>query len=162
MKIAIISDTHFGVRNDSPIFLNYSLDYFENIFFPYLQENNIQNVIHMGDLLDRRKYVNFNTLGQVRTRFMNKFDEYGITLHITLGNHDVFYKNSNHVNSIKELFSSSQSHFTINPSVSIDVSVKLTASGAKLLLLSTTKEACGGLLAGGAKTSIDKDFCEDF
>lgn len=105
MKIAIISDTHFGVRNDSPIFLNYSLDYFENIFFPYLQENNIQNVIHMGDLLDRRKYVNFNTLAQVRTRFMNKFDEYGITLHITLGNHDVFYKNSNHVNSIKELFS---------------------------------------------------------
>ena len=63
---------------------------------------------------------------------------------------------------MKELFSSSQSHFTINPSESVDVSVKLTASGAKLLLLSTTKEACGGLLAGGAKTSIDKDFCEDF
>lgn len=105
MKIAIISDTHFGVRNDSPIFLNYSLDYFENIFFPYLKENNIKQVIHMGDLLDRRKYINFNTLGQVRTRFMNKFDEYDIKLHITLGNHDVYFKNSNEVNSIKELFS---------------------------------------------------------
>ena len=113
MRIAIISDTHFGIRNDSPIFLNYSLNYFENVFFPYLIENNIKHVIHMGDLLDRRKYVNFNTLAQVRTKFMNKFDEYGITLHITLGNHDVFFKNSNEINSIKELFSYGYSNIKI-------------------------------------------------
>ena len=67
----------------------------------------------MGDLLDRRKYVNFNTLAQVRTKFMNKFDEYGITLHITLGNHDVFFKNSNEINSIKELFSYGYSNIKI-------------------------------------------------
>ena len=103
----------FGIRNDSPIFLNYSLNYFENVFFPYLIENNIKHVIHMGDLLDRRKYVNFNTLAQVRTKFMNKFDEYGITLHITLGNHDVFFKNSNEINSIKELFSYGYSNIKI-------------------------------------------------
>lgn len=105
MKIAIISDTHFGIRNDSPIFLNYSLSYFEDVFFPYLIENNIKSVIHMGDLLDRRKYVNFNTLSQVRTRFIDRFKQHGIDLHITLGNHDVFFKNSNEINSIKELFS---------------------------------------------------------
>jgi hypothetical protein len=67
----------------------------------------------MGDLLDRRKYVNFNTLAQVRTRFINKFVEHGIDLHITLGNHDVFFKNSNEINSIKELFSVGYSNIHI-------------------------------------------------
>lgn len=105
MKIAIISDTHFGARNDSPIFLNYSLEYFENTFFPYLQENNIQHVIHLGDLFDRRKYINFNTLSSVRTKFIDKFQELNIKLHIILGNHDVYYKNTNYINSVKELFS---------------------------------------------------------
>jgi DNA repair exonuclease SbcCD nuclease subunit len=104
MKIAIISDTHFGARNDSPIFLNYSLEYFENIFFPYLEENNIKEVIHLGDLFDRRKYINFNTLASVRRKFIDKFQELNIKLHIILGNHDVYYKNTNHINSIKELF----------------------------------------------------------
>lgn len=113
MKIAIISDTHFGARNDSPIFLNYSLDYFENIFFPYLLQNDIKNVIHMGDLFDRRKYINFSTLSNVNKRFMSKFEEHGIDFHITLGNHDVFYKNSNQVNSITELFDVGHPHVKI-------------------------------------------------
>lgn len=105
MKIALISDTHFGIRNDSPIFLEYSLEYFEKHFFPYLVENNIKDVIHLGDLFDRRKYINFNTLSQVKKKFIQKFIDHEITLHITLGNHDVFYKNSNEINSIKEIFS---------------------------------------------------------
>ena len=56
MRLAIINDSHFGVRNDSPLFLEYSLKFFESIFFPYLEANGINTVIHMGDLLDRRKY----------------------------------------------------------------------------------------------------------
>ena len=58
------------------------------------------------------------------------------------------------MNSLNILVSNSQSHLIINPSVSMEVSVKFTCNGAKLLLLSTLKEAIGGLLAGGPKTSI--------
>jgi DNA repair exonuclease SbcCD nuclease subunit len=104
MKIAIINDTHFGIRNDSPFFLDQSLDFFEKIFFPYLKENNIKNVIHLGDLLDRRKFVNFNTLSQVRKRFFKPLIDNGIKTHITIGNHDTYYKNTNSLNSINELF----------------------------------------------------------
>jgi DNA repair exonuclease SbcCD nuclease subunit len=104
MKIAIINDTHFGVRNDSPFFLEQSLNFFENTFFPYLKEHNITNVIHLGDLLDRRKFVNFNTLSQVRKRFFKPLIDNNIKTYITIGNHDTYYKNTNSLNSINELF----------------------------------------------------------
>lgn len=105
MKIAVINDTHFGARNDSPLFLEYFMSFFEKQFFPYCKENNITTVLHLGDLLDRRKYVNFNTLSAVRTRFIEWFEKNKIELHCILGNHDTFFKNTNSVNSIKELFS---------------------------------------------------------
>jgi hypothetical protein len=103
VKIAFICDTHFGVRNDSPFFLDNALSFFENQFFPYLKEHNITNVIHLGDFFDRRKYVNFNTLSSVRKRFIRQFEEENINLHITIGNHDTYYRNTNDLNSLKEI-----------------------------------------------------------
>tara|TARA_R100001509_G_scaffold148320_1_gene106060 strand:- start:26149 stop:27204 length:1056 start_codon:yes stop_codon:yes gene_type:complete len=111
MKIALINDTHFGARNDSSIFLNYFLEFFEEQFFPYCIENNIDQVLHLGDLMDRRKFVNFNTLHEVRTRFFNKFKENRINLHCTIGNHDTFYRNTNEINSLKELFDDKNEYF---------------------------------------------------
>lgn len=107
MKIAFLCDTHFGVRNDSPFFLENAIEFFEQQFFPYLEENEITEVIHLGDFFDRRKYVNFNTLSQVRNRILNVFKEKKINLHITIGNHDTYYRNSNDLNSLNELISDS-------------------------------------------------------
>jgi DNA repair exonuclease SbcCD nuclease subunit len=58
----------------------------------------------MGDLLDRRKYVNFNTLSQVKKRFFQPIKDRGITIHCIPGNHDTFWKNTNSLNSLRELF----------------------------------------------------------
>lgn len=113
MKIAFICDTHFGCRNDSPFFLENALSFFENDFFTYLINNKITNVIHLGDFFDRRKYVNFHTLSEVRKRFIEKFEEHGITLHVTIGNHDTYYKNTNSLNSLKELISDKYSKINI-------------------------------------------------
>lgn len=104
MKIALINDTHFGARGDSQLFFDYFMKFFDDVFFPYLEENNIHTIIHAGDLMDRRKYVNFNILNQVRTRFIEKIKDRGINLHCILGNHDVYYRNTNMVNSVRELF----------------------------------------------------------
>ena len=103
MKIAIINDTHWGARSDSQIFLEYFTDFFREQFFPYLKENNINTVLHLGDLMDRRKFVNFNTLNTVRSEFMEPLLREGIVVHCILGNHDTFYKNTNDLNSLKEL-----------------------------------------------------------
>jgi len=105
VKLAIINDTHFGARNDSQIFLDYFLDFFENQFFPYCKENKITDVIHLGDFFDRRKFINFHTLAETKRRFLDRLSEYDITLHCVLGNHDTYYRNTNRLNSIQELLS---------------------------------------------------------
>jgi hypothetical protein len=102
--IAILNDTHFGARNDSPIFLDHFLDLFEKDFFPYLKAHGIGHIVHLGDFLDRRKFVNFHTLNQVRTRFLDPLRDMNVHMDITLGNHDVFFKNTNRLNSVVELF----------------------------------------------------------
>ena len=103
--IAIINDTHFGARNDNPIFLEHFMEFWEQEFFPILEDRGIKRIIHLGDFLDRRKFVNFHTLSQVRTRFLEPIKQMGIQMDITLGNHDVFFKNTNRLNSVNELFS---------------------------------------------------------
>lgn len=113
MKLAIINDTHFGARSDSPVFAEYFFKFFDDVFFPYCEQHGIDTVLHLGDLLDRRKFVNFHTLNQVRTRFMEPLLQRGMTVHCILGNHDVYYKNTNLVNSPKELFGDRYTNFNI-------------------------------------------------
>ena len=104
MKIALLNDTHFGVRNDSPAFLEYQVKFYDEQFFPYLEENNITTLIHLGDVTDRRKFINFKTASVFRQKFFKRLWDMKIDTHIIIGNHDTYYKNTNEVNSVTELF----------------------------------------------------------
>lgn len=99
MKLIILGDTHFGVRGDSLDFHKYYKKFYDKIFFPYLLENKITNVFQLGDLFDRRKFINYNSLFLSKKYFFDRLKENGITLHTLLGNHDIFYKNTLEVNS---------------------------------------------------------------
>lgn len=105
MKAVILNDTHFGYKNDSPLMLEYFLSFFEKQLFPYMKENNIKTIFHLGDLFDRRKYINFKTLNQVQQRFLNPLLEMDVKCNIICGNHDTYYKNTNKINSLDELVS---------------------------------------------------------
>lgn len=99
MKLAILGDTHFGMRADSIEFHKYCQKFYENVFFPYLLENKIDTVFQLGDLFDRRKFINFNSLYLCRKYFFDKLKEYNIKFYTLLGNHDVSYRNTLEVNS---------------------------------------------------------------
>tara|TARA_A200000159_G_scaffold156574_1_gene171703 strand:+ start:905 stop:1951 length:1047 start_codon:yes stop_codon:yes gene_type:complete len=103
MKIALLNDTHFGVRNDSPAFIKYQNKFYDDLFFPYLKENNIKTLIHLGDVVDRRKFINHNTAHNFKKKFWNRLEEEGIDTHIIIGNHDTYYKNTNEVNALQNL-----------------------------------------------------------
>jgi predicted phosphodiesterase len=103
MKIALINDTHWGARNDSPAFIDYFNRFYDEVFFPYLQENNIKTVIHLGDVVDRRKFINHNTAHNFKLKFWNRIDELNLDTHVIIGNHDTYYKNTNEINALQNL-----------------------------------------------------------
>ena len=111
MKLALITDTHFGARNDNSNFNEYFFEFYEKQFFPYLKEHDITDVIHLGDVMDRRKYVSYRIAKDFRERFINQFEN--INFHMLVGNHDTFYKNTNAVNSLQELVDGRYENITV-------------------------------------------------
>ena len=103
MKIALITDTHAGIRNDNPIFHDYSKKFYDDIFFPIVDTHGIKSVIHLGDIVDRRKYINFITLNRLRNDFLEPLLGREMEVHLLAGNHDCTFKNTNEINALREL-----------------------------------------------------------
>jgi len=99
LKVVIITDQHFGARNDSIAFLDFYQKFYDNTFFPTLDASGIDTVLVLGDTFDRRKYVNFYALDRAKKMFFDKLEERGITVYMLAGNHDTYFKNTNEVNS---------------------------------------------------------------
>lgn len=94
MKIALITDLHFGVRNGSTILLDHQRKFYENVFFPYLIDHKIDTVICLGDTFDQRKYTNNFAIDQVKDFFFDQLQILDISLYILVGNHDITFKNT--------------------------------------------------------------------
>ena len=105
MKICLLGDTHFGARNDSPIFHDLFEKFYNDVLFPYLEQHNILHVVQLGDVFDRRKYINFQTLNHCRRYFFEPVNQ-KYTTWMCVGNHDTYYKNTNRVNSLDLLLDS--------------------------------------------------------
>lgn len=100
MKIALITDIHFGARSDSPVFDAFFEKFYKECFFPFLAQNNIDTVIDLGDTFDKRKTISFQTLKNCKRYFFDKLHSNGIALHTIVGNHDTSLKNTNEINSV--------------------------------------------------------------
>jgi len=111
MKVALITDTHWGIRNDSSIMHDHMKRFLDDVFFPYLEREGIHTVIHLGDLVDRRKFVNYMTAKRLRDDFLEPLKQKNIKMHIIAGNHDTYYKNTNGVNALEELIGSSRTPY---------------------------------------------------
>lgn len=99
MKVAIITDTHWGARNDSLAFIDFFDKFYTNIFIPKLVEEKIDTVLMLGDTFDRRKYTNHVSLSHAKRIYFDPLEQLGIKIHMIVGNHDTAYKNTNDVNS---------------------------------------------------------------
>ena len=98
MKIAIITDQHFGARKNSKLFHDYFLRFYDDVFFPTLEKEGITTIIDMGDTFDSRKGIDFAALSWAKNNYFDRLKKY--TIHTIVGNHTAYYKNTNDVNAI--------------------------------------------------------------
>ena len=119
MKIAILNDTHCGIRNSAEIFLNNASDFYSNVFFPECEKQGVKQIVHLGDYYDHRKFVNFKALNHNRKVFLDPMRKAGMQMDIIPGNHDTYYKNTNDLNSLKELlgYYMNEVHIIMEPTV---------------------------------------------
>jgi len=100
MKVAIITDTHYGARKSSSLFHDYFEKFYKEVFFPTLDEQGITTLVHMGDAFDSRKGIDFKALTWAQRVVFDPLKERGIEVHLIVGNHDAYYKNTNSVNGV--------------------------------------------------------------
>ena len=96
MKIGIFTDTHWTARKSSRHLHDYFELFYKNIFFPALEEQGVEIVVHMGDAFDNRKSIDFWGLDWTRRVVLEPLRKYEV--HMIVGNHDIFLRNSTEIN----------------------------------------------------------------
>ncbi len=100
MKVAIITDQHFGARKNSKLFHDYFLKFYNDVFFPTLEKEGITTVVDMGDTFDSRKGIDFSALSWAKNNYYDRLHQMGVKVHTIVGNHTAYYKNTNDVNAV--------------------------------------------------------------
>lgn len=114
MKLAVICDTHAGIKNGSQVFIDYQNKFYADTFFPYLAKHKISKILHLGDFFDNRRYLNVKTINSIRTGFLEKLVEYNLHMDIIPGNHDVAFKNTNDICSLSEILQQYSTNITVH------------------------------------------------
>ena len=95
-RISCLTDTHWTARKSSRHLHDYFELFYKNIFFPALEEQGVEIVVHMGDAFDNRKSIDFWGLDWTRRVVLEPLRKYEV--HMIVGNHDIFLRNSTEIN----------------------------------------------------------------
>ena len=127
MRVAIITDTHYGARKCSKHLHDYFELFYKNVFFPSLEEEGIDTIIHMGDVFDSRKSIDYYSLEWAKRVVFEPMKKYKV--HAITGNHDCYYKNTNEINSPELLLNDYSNIKTYSKATDINI------DGLDILLL---------------------------
>jgi len=116
MKIAFVTDLHFGVKQNSEIFLKNQLDYFYSEFIPEIKSRGIKSVIVGGDVFDSQSFLNIKVMNSVYDLFITLGQAVG-RVDVIVGNHDSYYKNHIEVVSLKLLTGIENVHIHNKPHI---------------------------------------------
>ena len=78
MKILLITDQHFGVRNDNQHFINHYKKFYSEIVIPFIKASGIKQVLCLGDTFDRRRFINFMSLNESKEMWFDPLKDMGI------------------------------------------------------------------------------------
>lgn len=99
VKKIIVTDTHLGYKKANDYYHGVVSMLFQRIT-EYAEDNNIRELIHLGDFFDNRKHLSLKTIHtglKIGDRLNQKFDK----SYLVVGNHDLFYKDQIIPNSLE-------------------------------------------------------------
>lgn len=103
-KFAIITDTHAGVRADADNIAKYQDKFYRDFMFPTCVKLGINHILHGGDFFDKRQHITIKTMHNLNVGFLQLLKDYDFKMTVILGNHDVYYRNTNVLNAAKFIF----------------------------------------------------------
>jgi len=98
VKVAIITDQHFGFKKGSKLYLDYFQKFYDEVFFPTIKKHKITTVLDLGDTFDNRKGCDLFSLDWAKRNYFDPLQQQGIDLVSIIGNHTAYYKNTNDIN----------------------------------------------------------------
>jgi DNA repair exonuclease SbcCD nuclease subunit len=105
MKYVLLGDTHLGARNGSSRFSKHFNKFFTDVLYPYIIDNDIDTIIQLGDLFDNRTNLSYKAFHACKEQWFTPLESIGIDMHVLLGNHDIYHKNTLEINSPELLLS---------------------------------------------------------
>lgn len=129
MKVALITDLHFGVRGGKELFHAHFQKFYQTVFFPTLAARGVDTVIDLGDTFDNRKNIDFNSIKRAQEYFFDPARAAGLKIHMLVGNHDIYLRNSLAINSPELLLREYSNVFPI------DSPAELRLGSTKFLML---------------------------
>jgi len=105
LKVLLITDQHFGVRNDHQAYINMYKKFYGEIVIPFIKAHGVTNIICLGDTFDKRKSINFMSLDEAKEMWFTPLSDLGVKMDMLVGNHDIYYKNTLRINAPDELLS---------------------------------------------------------
>lgn len=104
-RVWFLTDTHLGVRNSSNEWIDIMREYFYDWFIPLVKENYREGdvLIHLGDVYDSRQSINIKVLNLGVSVFESLSEIFKDGIYIIAGNHDLWGKTSNEINSLKSI-----------------------------------------------------------
>ena len=129
MKILLITDQHFGVRNDNVYFIEHYKKFYGQIVIPFIEKLGIKEIINLGDTFDKRRSINYMSLDAAKSMWFDPITELGCHMTSLVGNHDIYYKNTLRINAPTELLGEYENFDTI------DKPTTLNYDGLDILML---------------------------
>ena len=102
-KILLVGDTHLGLGYPNSVdkWFKVHQEYFQDFLLPLLKKELTKDdiIVHLGDLFDNRSVIPINILNYAQ----NILEEMAqiCPVHVIIGNHDLYTKSTNDVNTVK-------------------------------------------------------------
>lgn len=101
MRLAIIGDLHFGIKDGSYNSFLYQKHFFEDVLIPNLK--NVDGLVFLGDMFHNRRIVNMRILSETIKLFNNLKESMNIPFYCVAGNHDLYFRNTYDTAAVKDI-----------------------------------------------------------